>query len=83
MAIKRQTKAQAKNTARKSIHVCAHWQGLEKPIMMGTLYAAPSRGKEVFSFEYDTAWLKSPHAQVLDPDLMQKGDSPLFGFLLV
>ncbi len=70
MAIKRQGKAQAKNTARTAIQVCAHWQGLEKPILMGTLYAAPSRGKEVFSFEYDTAWLKSPHAQVLDPHLM-------------
>lgn len=66
MAVKRQ----AKNPARKSIQVCAHWQGLENPVLMGTLYAAPSRGKEVFSFEYDSTWLKSEYAQVLDPDLM-------------
>lgn len=66
MAVKRHTKG----PARKSIQVCAHWQGLENPILMGTLYAAPSRGKEVFSFEYDPAWLKSSHAQVLDPGLM-------------
>ena len=37
---------------------------------MGTLYASSSRGKEIFSFEYDPSWLKSPHAQVLDPNLM-------------
>ena len=36
---------------------------------MGTLYATPSRGKEVFSFEYDPAWLKSSHALTLDPSL--------------
>ncbi len=66
MAVKRHTKG----PARKSIQVCAHWQGLENPIRMGTLYAAPSKGKEVFSFEYDPAWLKSSHAQVLDPGLM-------------
>jgi len=36
---------------------------------MGTLYATPVRGKEVFSFEYDKSWLKSPYAQILDPDL--------------
>lgn len=67
---KRQEKGQAKGMTRKSIQVCAHWQGLENPILMGTLYAAPSRGKEVFSFEYDSVWLRSPHAQVLDPNLM-------------
>jgi serine/threonine-protein kinase HipA len=57
MAVKRHTK----DPARKSIQVRAHWQGLENPILMGTLYAAPSRGKEIFSFEYDPAWLKSSH----------------------
>ena len=38
MAVKRYTKG----PARKSIQVCAHWQGLENPILMGTLYAASS-----------------------------------------
>ena len=55
---------------RKAIQVCAHWHGMDDPIFMGTLFATPSRGKEIFSFEYDTAWLKSPHAQAIDPDLM-------------
>lgn len=53
----------------KSIQVCAHWQGMNDPVVMGTLFAAPARGKEIFSFEYDPAWLKSPYAQQLDPDL--------------
>jgi serine/threonine-protein kinase HipA len=55
--------------AQKAIQVCAHWQGLAEPVFMGTLHAAPSRNKEIFSFEYDPAWLKSPYAQMLDPDL--------------
>ncbi len=54
----------------KTIQVCAHWQGLPEPVLMGTLYAAPSRNKEIFSFEYDPAWLKSSYAQELDPHLM-------------
>ncbi len=61
MSTKRQTQ--------KSIQVCAHWQGMTKPVVMGTLYASPSRGKEIFSFEYDPAWLKSSHSLVLDPSL--------------
>ena len=36
---------------------------------MGILHATLVRGKEVFSFEYDEAWLKSGNAQILDPDL--------------
>tara|TARA_R110001592_G_scaffold207944_6_gene458910 strand:- start:806 stop:1150 length:345 start_codon:yes stop_codon:yes gene_type:complete len=35
---------------------------------MGSLYATPSRGKEIFSFEYDKGWLQSDYAQIIDPD---------------
>ena len=59
----------AKRQTQRTIQVCAHWQGMAEPVSMGTLYAAPSRGKEIFSFEYDAAWLKSPYALMLDPDL--------------
>ena len=59
----------AKKQTQKAIQVCAHWQGMKAPVLMGTLFATPSRGKEVFSFEYDPAWLKSPYAQSLDPNL--------------
>lgn len=59
----------AKRQTQKSIQVCAHWLGMTEPVLMGTLYASPSRGKEIFSFEYDPAWLKSSHALILDPNL--------------
>ena len=58
-----------KGQVQKAVQVCAHWQGMAEPVVMGMLYATPSRGREVFSFEYDSAWLKSSHAQILDPDL--------------
>jgi serine/threonine-protein kinase HipA len=53
----------------KAIQVCAHWRGLTEPVLMGVLYATPSRGKEIFSFEYDPEWLQSGNAQMLDPNL--------------
>ena len=59
----------AKRQTQKAVQVCAHWRGMDGPMLMGTLHAAPSRGKEVFSFEYDQAWLESSQAQVLDPNL--------------
>lgn len=55
--------------SQKAIQVCAHWQGMAEPIVMGMLFATPSRGKEIFSFEYDSVWLKSSFALVLDPNL--------------
>ena len=54
---------------RRSIEVCADWSGLRGATAMGVLHATPSRGKEVFSFEYDDAWLASDRAQILDPAL--------------
>lgn len=59
----------SKKQIQKAIQVWAHWHGMAEPVLMGTLYAAAVRGKEIFSFEYDPTWLKSPYAQVLDPDL--------------
>ncbi|MFO0359019.1 MAG: type II toxin-antitoxin system HipA family toxin, partial [Flavobacteriales bacterium] len=63
------TKRQKINKLQKSIQVCAHWEVMAEPVIMGILHATPSRGKEIFSFEYDSAWLKSPHALMLDPNL--------------
>ncbi len=80
--------SKAKRTHR-AIQVCAHWQGLPEPVFMGTLYGSLTRGKEIFSFEYDSQWLKSPHAQVLDPNLglfggpqYTRDDNPNFGVFL-
>lgn len=52
-----------------SIQVFADWKGLEQPTLMGTLEVAFVRGKEVFSFEYDTDWLQTKRYQRLDPRL--------------
>lgn len=54
---------------RKTILVYADWQQMERPELMGELSASILRGKEVFSFEYDSGWLRTSFAHVLDPDL--------------
>ncbi len=56
-------------TDRREIQVFADWEGLDDPTLMGWLFATPSRGKEIFSFEYDAAWLRSTHREQLDPTL--------------
>ena len=57
------------NNRHKEILVYGHWQGLENPALMGTLHVTPTRGNEIFSFEYSKEWLNSGKAQYLDPDL--------------
>ena len=59
----------AKNAQQRSVLVYADWIELEQPTLMGTLHSVHLRGKEVFSFEYNDAWLKSGMVQLLDPDL--------------
>lgn len=58
----------AKNL-KKEIFVFAHWKGLDEATLMGTLHVTPSKGTEIFSFEYAKSWLDSGHSQVIDPDL--------------
>lgn len=53
----------------REIRVYASWREIGDPEMMGVLRASISRGVEIFSFEYDTAWLNSEHALGIDPDL--------------
>jgi len=53
----------------RKIFVYADWDGLSKPTVMGILKAEPSRGKEIFSFEYNNNWLKSGFSQMIDPQL--------------
>lgn len=43
----------------------------EHPIPMGVLHSEVLRGKEVFSFENDSEWLKHKEFRALDPDLAQ------------
>ncbi len=56
-------------TQQRLIEVYADWEGLSRPILVGVLRATPSRGKEIFSFEYDHDWLKDERARALDPSL--------------
>lgn len=42
---------------------------VDAPILMGQLFAQPSRGKEIFSFEFEPEWLQTPYCRLLDPDL--------------
>ena len=51
------------------IEVHAHWTGISNPILMGTLYAATSRSKEIFSFVYNNSWLSNSQAHTIDPSL--------------
>ena len=57
-----------RNTHR-SLLVSLHSATFQEPHLLGILHADLVRGKEVFSFEYDAAWLESGCAQSLDPDL--------------
>lgn len=54
---------------KKEILIYADWIGLNGSVQMGTLIATPSRGKEIFSFEYSKEWLQSGFNHLLDPDL--------------
>src|SRR5258708_2591739 len=59
------------------ILVYADWKGLEVSAHMGILSVTHTRGHAVFTFSYDTQWVKAGRAQNLDPDL-QFYDGPQF-----
>ncbi len=59
----------AKQNSKRSIHVYAHWQGINDPCLMGSLHSDRLKGKEIFSFEYDDNWLQNGSPQLLDPNL--------------
>lgn len=73
----------------KNIEVWADWFTDQLPKKVGVLNSFLTRGKEIFSFEYDALWLNSPYKFQLDPQLkLFKGaqftphDSPNFGIFL-
>ena len=53
----------------KTMYVYADWKPLKEPCIIGTLHADILKGKEIFSFEYDTEWLKKNQFSFFDPDL--------------
>jgi serine/threonine-protein kinase HipA len=54
---------------RREVVVCADWEGLPGPTVMGTMAVTRARGHDVVAFDYDGAWLASAAARVLDPAL--------------
>lgn len=73
----------------RNIYVYANWKEIENNFCIGKLSSNITRGKEVFSFEYDPDWLRSGIAQDLDPDLglytgpqYVRNDKPNFGLFL-
>ncbi len=53
----------------KKIFVYADWHPLNEPVLIGELNSDFLKGKEIFSFKYDSAWLKENHFSFFDPDL--------------
>ena len=53
----------------KKIEVWADWFDDGKPQKVGVLCSFVTRGKEIFSFEYDPLWLKGSCKLQLDPKL--------------
>ena len=58
-----------KRDERREILVYADWEAFDEPTLMGTLYSTLSKGKELFSFQYDENWLGLKQARAIDPDL--------------
>jgi serine/threonine-protein kinase HipA len=76
-------------SATREIEVHADWIGLGGPLLLGTLHATPSRGREIFAFEYAATWLARADGTKLDPNLVisggrqyAKGDHANFGVFL-
>ena len=70
----------------KEILVYSDWQPNSKPELIGILNSDLLKGKEIFSFEYDSEWLAKNQFSFFDPDLqLFKGrqyvpsDKKLFG----
>lgn len=53
----------------KSIYVYGDWESLGEPTLIGQLTAELYKNKEVFSFEYNSHWLKNNPYSFFDPDL--------------
>ncbi len=60
-------------TTKTDILVYSDWHSNAIPQLMGILTVQQVRRKEVFSFEFDTTWLKANPTQMLDPDLTLYG----------
>ncbi len=53
----------------RTVDVYADLEIFDQPLLMGSLRCQPSRTGDIFSFEYDPAWLQHSEALTFDPDL--------------
>lgn len=53
-----------------SVQVCLDLERYENPVLMGILHCQSGGAGDIFSFEYDPAWLARPEAFGFDPDLV-------------
>jgi serine/threonine-protein kinase HipA len=51
------------------VEVCIDLERFGHPVLMGPLHRQQSGAGEIFSFEYDRAWLEQPEVFSFDPDL--------------
>jgi len=56
-------------TEKTNIWVYAHWAGMPQPKCIGILSSQYSKGRRIYSFEYNKDWLKSEEQLILDPDI--------------
>jgi serine/threonine-protein kinase HipA len=52
-----------------TVEVCIDLERFDHPLLMGSLHRQQSGAGEIFSFEYDRAWLEQPEVFSFDPDL--------------
>ena len=52
-----------------TVEVCIDLERFGAPVLMGLLHRQQSGAGEIFSFEYDRAWLEQPEVFSFDPDL--------------
>ena len=53
-----------------AVEVCIDLERFGHPVLMGLLHRQQSRAGEIFSFEYNRAWLEQPEVFSFDPDLV-------------
>lgn len=56
-----------------TVEVCIDLERFDHPALMGRLHRRQSGTGEIFSFEYDPAWLEQPEVFSFDPDLALAG----------
>lgn len=57
----------------ETVEVCLDLERFGHPVLMGRLHRQQNSSGEIFSFEYDRAWLKRPEVFSFDPDLALTG----------